>query len=97
LFASATATYGTGLTNGAAPDASYSTALFALNNSIKVDPSTIVAASAGYSFNLGKTIVRPEIFADNLFDNRYLLKGAFFSGASVGRPRSVQVRLKVSL
>jgi hypothetical protein len=97
LFASATATYGTGLTNGAAPDASYSTALFALNKSIKVDPSTIVAASAGYSFNLGHTVVRPEIFADNLFDNRYLLKGAFFSGASVGRPRSVQVRLKVSL
>jgi outer membrane receptor for ferrienterochelin and colicin len=96
-FASVTATYGSGLTNGAAPDASYSTALFALNKSIKVDPSTIVAASAGYSFNLGKTVVRPEVFADNLFDRRYLLKGAFFSGASVGRPRSVQVRLKISL
>ena len=42
-------------------------------------------------------VLRPEIFADNLFDKRYFLKGAFFSGASVGRPRSVQVRLKVSM
>ncbi len=97
LFASATATYGSGLTNGGDPDAAYSTGLFAMNKSIHVDPSTIVAASAGYSFTAGKMVLRPEIFADNLFDKRYFLKGAFFSGASVGRPRSVQVRLKVSL
>jgi outer membrane receptor for Fe3+-dicitrate len=31
----------------------------------------------------------------NIFDNHYLLKGAFFSGASVGRPRSVELRLSV--
>ncbi|HEY6195986.1 MAG TPA: TonB-dependent receptor [Candidatus Eisenbacteria bacterium] len=97
FFASATATYGSGLTNGGDPDASYSTGLFATNKSVHVDPSTIVAASAGYSFTAGGMVLRPEIFADNLFDNRYFLKGAFFSGASVGRPRSVQVRLKASL
>jgi outer membrane receptor for Fe3+-dicitrate len=37
------------------------------------------------------------VFVDNLFDKKYLLKGAFFSGASVGRPRSVQAKLDVSL
>jgi len=31
-----------------------------------------------------------------VFDNWYLLKGAFFSGASVGRPRSVQVQVNVA-
>jgi len=30
-----------------------------------------------------------------VFDNKYLLKGAFFSGASVGRPRSVQLRVNI--
>jgi hypothetical protein len=96
FFGSVTGTYGSGLTNGADPDASYSTGLFALNKSIKVDPNAIVAASAGYSFNAGNVVLRPEVYADNLFDKRYLLKGAFFSGASVGRPRSVEVRLKAS-
>jgi outer membrane receptor for Fe3+-dicitrate len=40
--------------------------------------------------------VRPEIHINNVFDNWYLLKGAFFSGASVGRPRSVQVQVNVA-
>jgi len=97
FFASVTGTYGSGLTNGADPDSTYSTGLFAANKSIKVAPSFIVAASAGYSIPAGKTVVRPEIYADNLFDRHYLLKGAFFSGASVGRPRSIQVRVKVSM
>jgi hypothetical protein len=97
-FAGLTATYGSGLTNGADPDpATFSTGLFGLNRSIHVDPSAIVAASAGYSFAVGQTRLRPELYIDNLFDKRYLLKGAFFSGASVGRPRSIQVRLKASL
>jgi hypothetical protein len=34
---------------------------------------------------------------ENLLDHHYLLKGAFFSGAEVGRPRSVQFRLNVGL
>jgi outer membrane receptor for Fe3+-dicitrate len=42
-------------------------------------------------------VIRPEIFVDNVFDSKYLLKGAFFSGASVGRPRSVQVRVNVGM
>jgi len=46
---------------------------------------------------VGNTALRPAVYVDNVFDRRYLLKGAFFSGASVGRPRSVQVRLSVAL
>ena len=96
-YVSATAIYGSGLTNGADPDSSYGNGLFDFNKSIHVTPNTILNASAGYSFAVGRSIVRPQVFVDNLFDKKYLLKGAFFSGASVGRPRSVQVKLEVSL
>jgi hypothetical protein len=96
-FLSATAIYGSGLTNGADPDASYGTGLFDFNRSIHVDPNTIVNASGGYAFAAGKVTVRPQLFVDNLFDQKYLLKGAFFSGASVGRPRSVQAKVEISL
>jgi hypothetical protein len=34
---------------------------------------------------------------DNLFDLRYLLKGAFFAGAQVGKPRTVQFRVSVAV
>ena len=101
LFVSATAIYGSGLTNGLttddAPTASYSTGLFDANRAFKVDPSTIVNASAGYTIVAGRTVIRPQLYVENLFDARYLLKGAFFSGASVGRPRSLQVRLNVGI
>ena len=53
--------------------------------------------SAGYSFLAGSTLIRPELFVDNLLDNHYLLKGAFFSGASVGRPRTIQFRLNLGV
>jgi hypothetical protein len=101
LFLSATAIYGSGLTNGTTtsdlPNADYGTGLFSSNRAFKVDPSTIVNASAGYTFVGGRTVLRPSIYVDNLFDRHYLLKGAFFSGASVGRPRSVQLRLNVGV
>ena len=42
-------------------------------------------------------MLRPQIYVENLFDTGYLLKGAFFSGAAVGRPRSVQFRLNVGI
>ena len=96
-FASATGIYGSGLTNGQDPDASYSTDLFALNQPIKVDPSFILNLSAGYSAVVGAVSLKPEVYVDNVFDQHYILKGAFFSGASVGRPRSVQVRVSVSM
>ncbi len=91
-YASATGIYGSGLTNGKDPDASYGTGLFDFDRSIKVAPSFIVDASAGYTLVVGNTSVRPEIFVDNLFDRKYILKGAFFSGESVGKPRTIELR-----
>ncbi|HXY70471.1 MAG TPA: TonB-dependent receptor, partial [Gemmatimonadales bacterium] len=106
---SATGIYGSGLTNGVTPNTPgrpfydstiaatgpLNTGLFDFNGAFKVKPSFIVNASAGYTFLLGSVEVRPQLFVNNLFDLRYALKGTFFSGASVGRPRTVQ--LKVTL
>lgn len=97
FFASVTGTYGSGLTNGNDPDSTYGTGLFDFNKSIKVAPSFIVNGSAGYTFVVGGAVLRPQIYVDNALGHQYLLKGAFFSGASVGRPRSVQVRLNIGL
>ena len=95
LDLSVTGTYGSGLTNGNSPDSTYSTSLFAFNKSIKVAPSFITDASAGYTFNAGPTAVRLSLYVENVLDHHYLLKGAFFSGASVGKPRSIQFRVKL--
>ena len=97
LYLSATGVYGSGLTNGNDPDSTYGTGLFDFNKSIKADPSFVLNASAGYTMALGGVVVRPQVYVENVLDNHYLLKGAFFSGASVGRPRSVQVRLNVGM
>ena len=99
FYASYTGTYGSGLTNGVDPascSCSYGTGLLDFNNGIHVNPSYISNASVGSSFSIGGALVRPELYVDNLFDKKYLLKGAFFSGASVGRPRSVQVRINIA-
>jgi outer membrane receptor for Fe3+-dicitrate len=61
-----------------------------------VRPSFILNGSAGYAFAFGRALLKPEIYVDNIFDKKYLLKGAFFSGRSVGRPRSIQFRLNIS-
>jgi hypothetical protein len=98
-YFSLTGIYGSGLTNGVDPadcDCAYGTGLFDFNKGIKVKPNFILNASTGYSFTFGQSVVRPELYVDNIFDNKYLLKGAFFSGASVGRPRTFQVRLNIS-
>ena len=102
FYVGATGTYGSGLTNGLTPDPSdpslppYGTGLFDFNKGYKVQPSFILDLNAGYQLVVGSTAVRPEIHVNNVFDNWYLLKGAFFSGASVGRPRSVQVQVNVA-
>jgi outer membrane receptor for ferrienterochelin and colicin len=97
FYLSATGTYGSGLTNGNDPDSTYGRGLFDFNKTTHVDPNFIVNASAGYSFAVGRAIVRPQLYVDNLFDRKYLLKGAFFSGASVGRPRSLQLRMSIGI
>jgi hypothetical protein len=98
-YLSLTGTYGSGLTNGVDPadcNCSYGTGLFDFNRGIKVKSSFIVNGSAGTSFAFGRALVRPEFYIDNIFDKKYLLKGAFFSGASVGRPRTFQFRLNIT-
>ncbi|MFI5310768.1 MAG: TonB-dependent receptor domain-containing protein [Gemmatimonadales bacterium] len=100
LFLSATGIYGSGLTNGVAPadcGCTFGREITDFNSGTHVKPSFIANVSAGYSFLFGSTNVRPELFIDNVLDKRYLLKGAFFSGASVGRPRAVQFKVNVGL
>jgi hypothetical protein len=98
-YASLTGIYGSGLTNGVDPadcNCTYGTGLLDFNKGIKVNPSAILNGSTGFSFAFGHAIVRPEFYIDNIFDKKYLLKGAFFSGASVGRPRQFQFRLNIA-
>lgn len=107
LYLSATGIYGSGLTNGITPDSTihsgpiaisrYCTGLFCFNAPFKVEPSYVQNIGLGYSFLAGATTVRPELYMDNVFDRRYLLKGAFFSGTSVGRPRTFTIRLNVGV
>ena len=100
FYVTGTEIFGSGLTNGVDPadcGCTYGTGLFSFNPGIKVKPSYITNVAVGYSFNVGATTVRPELFVDNLFDLQYLLKGAFFSGASVGRPRSVSLRVNLGV
>jgi outer membrane cobalamin receptor len=97
LFLSITGGYGTGLTNGEDPDSTYGRGLFDFNRSIHVAPNFILNASAGYVLTVGGVFLRPELYVDNVLNHKYLLKGAFFSGASVGRPRTALVRLNVGL
>jgi len=96
VYLSATGIYGTGLTNGN-EDVTFGTGLLDFNQDAHVDPNFILNASAGYTWTVGSTVIRPQIFVDNVFDNKYLLKGAFFSGASVGRPRSIQLLVNVGV
>jgi len=95
FYASATGIYGSGLINANPPDSTYGTGLFDFNKSNHVSPSFILNASAGYTWAVGNVVIRPQLYVDNVLDHKYLLKGAFFSGASVGRPRSVQLRVNI--
>lgn len=99
FYLSATEIYGSGLTNGVDPadcGCTYGTGLFDFNSGIKVAQSAITNLSLGYSLVAGDAVVRPQVYIENAFNQRYLLKGAFFSGAAVGRPRSIQLRVNLS-
>jgi hypothetical protein len=37
------------------------------------------------------------VYVDNALNETYLLKGAFFSGAVVGRPRTAVLRVRLSV
>jgi hypothetical protein len=98
-YLSLTGTYGSGLTNGVDPsvcNCSFGTGLLDFNKGIKVNPSFILGASTGISLPFGRSLIHPEFYVDNIFNKKYLLKGAFFSGASVGRPRQFQLRFSIA-
>ncbi len=96
-FASLSATYGSGLTNGNEA-ASYATGLFDFNQAGHTTPSWILNVSAGYTFDLGGGhTLEPSLFVTNLLDHAHLVKGAFFSGASFEEPRNVVLRLNVHI
>jgi hypothetical protein len=111
VLLSATGIYGSGLTNGLTPNAPdlpafdptidptpvLGTGLFDFNKPFKVDPSFILNASAGVTFHSANVSLHPQFFVDNVFNKRYILKGAFFSGASYGRPRTFSVRFTVGI
>jgi hypothetical protein len=111
LLMTATGIYGSGLTNGVTPNAPgvagydpdspstpvLGTGLFSFNTPFKVDPNFILNASAGYTITAGGITWRPQFFVDNLLNSTYALKGAFFSGASFGRPRTYSLRLTVGI
>ncbi len=106
-----TGIYGSGLTNGLTPNAPgvagydstiaatgvSGTGLFDFNKEFKVKPSFILNGSVGYAFAAGRTIVHPQLYVDNIFNLKYSLKGAFFSGATFGRPRTYQLRLSIDM
>ncbi len=95
FYASATGIYGSGLISATPPDSTYGSGLFDFNKINHVAPNFILNGSAGYTLVVGGAVVRPQVYIDNIFNRKYALKGAFFSGASVGRPRSVQVRVNI--
>ncbi len=100
FYASGSVTYGSGLTNGVEPqdcDCTVGTALFDFNKGIHVAPSTVFNASAGYTLVVGSTVLKPQLYIENLFNKTYVLKGAFFSGPAIGRPRSIQLRLNIGM
>jgi outer membrane receptor for ferrienterochelin and colicin len=75
----------------------YGTCLFCFNSEFKVHPSYIQNLSLGYTLFAQRTYIRPELFFTNLFDAHYILKGAFFSGESIGRPFTVNFRLTLGV
>ena len=95
-FASATGIYGSGLTNGHPDAAPNGLGLLDFNRGVKVPPSFIVNVGCGGSVRIMGLSVRPQAFVDNAFDRRYVLKGAFTSGPSIGRPRAIVVRIDVA-
>jgi carboxypeptidase family protein len=75
----------------------YCNGLLCFNTAFKVPPSYIQQWDVGYVFVVGRTTVRPDFFVDNVWGNNYILKGAFYSGQSIGRPRTFTGRLSIGI
>ncbi len=92
-YVSLTGIFGSGLTNGDPEAAPNHTGLFDFNPGVKVPPNYVFDPSAGTFLTIDRMPAKIEVFVDNALNRRYILKGAFTSGPSIGRPRSVQLRV----
>ncbi|MGH7654765.1 MAG: TonB-dependent receptor plug domain-containing protein, partial [Gemmatimonadaceae bacterium] len=95
-YVNLTANFGSGLSNGDPGAAPNETGLFDFNPRVKVAPSLVISAGAGTRRTFDGTVIRLDLSVDNLLNHHYILKGAFTSGPSVGRPRSVSLRCTLS-
>jgi hypothetical protein len=75
----------------------YCTGLFCFNDAYHVHPSYIQQLAVGYTFIMRRMWIKPEFFMDNMWDAYYALKGAFYSGPSVGRPRSFTGKVSIGV
>jgi len=97
-FFNLTYTFGSGLTNGNPNNLEYNTGLFDFNSGSHVSPYSFFNFSLGHTFHItGEMNIEPSLYINNLFDNDYLLKGAYFSGASWGDRRNVVLKLSVHI
>jgi hypothetical protein len=91
-FVNFTGIYGSGLRNGS--DVTFGSGLFDFNSSGHVNPYTVFNVSFGHTYHFeGETTLEPSIYINNIFDNDYILKGAYFSSASWGERRNVVLKL----
>jgi hypothetical protein len=97
-FATCTAIYGSGLTNGNPDGVAYGTGLFDFNTATHTAPSTIINFSFGHTIQMGDgQTLEPSIYITNLFDHDHLIKGAYFSAASFEERRNVIFKLAYHL
>jgi hypothetical protein len=97
-FFNVTSIYGSGLSNGNPNDVPFQTGFFDFNKDAHVPPSIIFNVGGGYTFHFkGSTTIEPSIYITNIFDNDYLLKGAYFSAASYGERRNVVLKINLHL
>jgi hypothetical protein len=96
-FIGVVAIAGSGLTNGNPSATENRRGLFDFNRGVKVAPSVIVNGSGGVTMQTGALSVRAQLHVDNALDRRYVLKGAFTSGAAIGRPRTFSMKLSFAM
>jgi len=90
--------YGSGLTNGDPSGAPFNLGLFDFNSAAHVSPWIVFDLGGGYTFKLGKGVtLQPSLYVNNILDNSYLLKGAYFSSASYGERRNVVLKLDLHM
>jgi hypothetical protein len=91
-FIDFTSNYGSGLSNGTS-GYQYKTGLFDFNQGAHTSPAWTFNISGGYTFNFGNgQAIEPSLYVNNILDHEYLIKGAFFSGASYMERRNIMLK-----